>query len=397
MNILHVVPSLSMRTGGPALAVAESARALARAGTRTTIFATDMAYPAGTGDQRAVTQAELPRAVADLDVRLFPARRPYRLAFSPAMLQALRRETGRYDVVHVHSLFLFPQFAAFQQARRAGVPYVVSPRGALDPHLRARSRGIKTIAHVTWQRSMLDHAAALHLTSRAEAELVRDIAPHVPRHVVPNGIDMQRFDGPGDAANFRARYMPDRTGPAVLYHGRISHKKGLDVLMRAFASVAPRVPGATLVIAGPDDERLMPALASLAMALGIRERVVFTGMLAADDVRDALAAAHVWALASRSENFANAFVEAMAAGLPCVVTPHVNIASDAVAAGAAIVAPVEPVAFAREIEQLLGDPDRRASLGERARQFSQRFDWDAVTPQLVAMYESVRALVGVAA
>ena len=99
-------------------------------------------------------------------MRLFAAQAPRRLAFAPAMYRALQDEARRYDVVHIHSLFLFPQFAAYRAAIAADVPYVVSPRGALDPYLRQRGRFVKAAADRLWQRSMLERAAALHVTSR---------------------------------------------------------------------------------------------------------------------------------------------------------------------------------------------------------------------------------------
>ena len=108
--------------------------------------------------------------------------------------------------------------------------------------------------------------------------------------------------------------------------GRISHKKGIDILIRALPAIAERVPDVRLVIVGPDDEGLSRQLAALADAKGIEDLVVFTGMLREDGRLAALAAASVWALPSKTENFGNSVIEAMAAGLPVVVSPAVNLA-----------------------------------------------------------------------
>jgi glycosyltransferase involved in cell wall biosynthesis len=393
MRVLHVVPSLSTRTGGPAVAVARTASALRSRGVTTTIFATDMGR-AVSAPHRAVTDADLPPGLDGIDVRLFPARPPHRMAFAPAMLNALREETRRYDLVHIHSLFLFPQFAAFQQARRAGVPYIVSPRGALDPHMRARNSGVKMLAHALWQRAMLENAAALHFTSYEEARLAASIASRTSRAVVPNGIDWQSYQRLPDARLFRERRLHGHDGPVVLYMGRLSHKKGVDVLIRAFALVLNGAPRATLVIAGPDDERLTPALARLAEAEGIEGRVVFAGMLTGDERLEALAAADVWALPSRTENFANALVEEMAAGRACVISPGVNIAPAITGAAAARVVEAAPQPLATAISRLLADPAECSAIGERARQFARRYDWDAVAPDLIDMY--VRCIAGAA-
>lgn len=386
MKLLHVVPSLSARTGGPAIAVAQSSSALRARGVDVTIFATDMGR-ASSAPHRAVTASALPSGLDNVDVRLFPVRPPHRMAFSPAMLAALRHEVRRFDVVHIHSLFLFPQFAAFQQARRCGVPYIVSPRGALDPHLRIRSQGVKALAHALWQGSMLVNAAALHFTSREEARLASDVAPRTPRAIVSNGIDWQAYRSLPSGTAFRERRLQRTDGPLVLYMGRISHKKGIDVLVRAFALVLRDVPHATLVIAGPDDEGLSPSLARLAAAEGVAGRVVFAGMLHGGQRLEALAAADVFALPSATENFANALVEALAAGCPCVISPGVNISAEIEAAAAAAVAEASPARFASAIVRLLADPAGAAAMGERAAQYARRYDWDAVAPQMIGMYE----------
>lgn len=174
MKVLHALPTLSPRLGGPAMVVVNAARALRPLGWESTIVATDLAHPASWSGRERVTLADIPNG-AGLDARLYPARWPYRLAYSPALARALRELVHEYDVVHIHMLFQYPQFAAYEAARRAGVPYVVAPRGALDPHLRRRSRLVKAVTGLLWQRRMLDAAAALHFTTGEEARLVSDL------------------------------------------------------------------------------------------------------------------------------------------------------------------------------------------------------------------------------
>ncbi len=389
MRVLQVIPNLAARTGGPPVAVVESSLALRDCGVETTIFATDMAEAASAPSHARVGAADLPAGARDLDLRLFPARWPRRLAFSPELYRSLAREAPRYDVVHIHSLFLFPQFAAYRGARTADVPYVVSPRGALDPFLRGRGRAVKAIADTLWQRGMLDSAAALHVTSDDEQRLIADVAPRVTRHVVPNGIRWNAYQQLPSGDAFRARFFAGSTAPIVMFLGRISHKKGLDVLIRAFARVRREIGGCKLAIVGPDDEGLTPSLRSLAGSLGIAAEVVFTGMLQGDEKLGALAAADVWALPSHSENFGNAVIEAMACGLPVVISPHVNIAPQIASTDAGIVAALDEQAFATAIMALLHDRAARDAIGERGRAFARRYDWSAVGPQLASMYDAV--------
>lgn len=386
MRVLHVIPSLATRTGGPAVAVVNACRALEAAGVRTTIAATNMPGPAGAASG-ALT---LPAGSDALDVRMFRAVPPRRLAFSPGLYRMLMREAAHYDAIHVHSLFLFPQFAAYRAARARGVPYVVSPRGALDPCLRPRGRVRKALAHALWQRAFLDHAAALHCTSRAEADALADVSPRVPRYVVPNAVDIAAWTSPGDGAAFRRRWLPDAPdAPLVLCHGRIAAKKRLDVLVRALALLR-REAGVRLVLAGPDDDGLGRGLRALAAAEGVADAVVFTGMVEAGAVRDALAAADVWALPSAGENFGNAVAEALAAGRAVVATPQVEVAVDAAAHGAAIIAGPTPSAFAAAMSALLADRSRRERMAEAARAFVRRYARERVAANLRVMYEERR-------
>lgn len=393
MRVLQVIAGLAARTGGPGVSVVESSLALEDCGVETALFSTDLSGTASAADSgRPIRADELPAGADRLDVRLFPARPPRRLAFSPALDRALAAEVSGYDIVHIHSLFLFPQLAGYRNARRRGVPHVISPRGALDPWLRSRGRARKALTDALWQRRALERAALLHVTSEDEAALIADIAAAVPRAVVPNGIRWAAFQDLPPAEEFRRRHLGDQDGPIVLNLGRISHKKGLDLLVRGFALAAREAPAARLVIAGPDDEGLQAGLAGLAAALGVGDRVTFTGMLRGDDKLAALAAADVWALSSHTENFGVAAVEALAAGVPTVISTAVNIAPEARAAGAAAVCEPTAEAFAGELSALLADEGRRRALGERGREFARRYDWAEIGPRLRAMYE--RALDG---
>ncbi len=391
MKVLHVVPGLAARSGGVAVGVVEFCLGLASCSVETTIVSTDLAATAAARPRGRVRRDELPAGAAELDVRLFPARWPYRLAFSPALARALRSEVGRYDVVHVHSLFLFPELAAYRTAIRHGIPYVVSLHGMLDPYLRRRGRLRKAAAGIVWQRDLLERAALLHLTTEDEARLVADVAPAVPRAVVPNGIDWARFENLAGAAEFRVRRLRGYRGPVVLCLGRISHKKGLDVLIRAFALASREAADSRLVIAGPDDEGLVPRLAALAVREGVAARVVFTGVLHAEERLAALAAADVFALPSHTENFGLAVAEALAAGLPTVISPAVNIAPEVERERAGVVCEPTPEALASEIAVLLRDGERRRALGARGRAFARRYDRAAVGAALARMYADVVA------
>jgi glycosyltransferase involved in cell wall biosynthesis len=389
MRVLHVIPSLAARTGGPAVTAVETARVVSARGVESVVFSTNLGYPAQAWNPTAVAPSDLVPGSSEVDVRLFPTQRPHRLAYSPALRRSLRKEVSRYDVVHIHSLYLYPQFAAFTEAARCNVPYVVCLHGALDPWLRHRGRVRKSLAELFWQRRMLARAAALHFTVEEEARLAADVAPAVPRVIVPNGVRWADFARLPSDVDFRTRLLKGHRGPVVLFLGRLAQKKGLDVLIQAFALCARRFPEAMLVIAGPDDEGLRPRLVSVAEREGVAEQVVFTGLLLGEEKLGAMSAAAVWVLSSHTEAFTIAVIEALAAGLPTVISTAVNLAPEIDSARAGIVCDISPQSFADAIGSLLRDEKRRLDLGKRAREFARGYDWSALAPQILGMYEEV--------
>jgi glycosyltransferase involved in cell wall biosynthesis len=371
------------------MSVVESSLALRECGVEATIFATDLAEAASAPSHRRAGPSDLGRGTGGLEIQLFPARRPYRLAFSPLLSRALAIRVANYDIVHIHSLYLFPQYAAYREATRQGIPFVVAPCGALDPYLRSRNRKIKAVTDFLWQRRMLHSASAIHYKTHDEARLASDLSLKSPSVVVPNGIRVADFENLPPADAFRAKHARGQSGPLVLFLGRLSHKKGLDILIRAFAEVRERLPDALLVIAGPDDEGLTVRLKNVAHLVRAESQVVFTGMLGNGERREALAAADVWVLPSHTENFGNAVLEAMASGLPSVISPAVNISADAQAAGAAIVADPTPQVFADAIIRVLEDEKEAAEVSARGREFARRYDWTSVAPRWAKMYSDV--------
>lgn len=386
MRILHILPLITARAGGPVAFATEGAESLAALGVSSTLFATNLGQSPSAGTRRRVSSEELPANAPRLDLHLFPVQTPHRVAFSPSMARRLSHMVQDFDIVHIHSLWLFPQFAGQWAARRAGVPYVVSPHGALDPYLRQHGRLRKALTDAAWQRRMLRNAVLLHITTEQEGELIKDIAPCTPRYTVPVGVWTDRFQTAGDGARFRSRFLGGHDGHIVLFLGRITYKKGIDLLISAFAHVASASDSVVLVVAGPDDEDLRPSLERLAHDRGIGHRVVFTGPLYQADRADAFAATTVWALSSYTENFGVAVMEALAAGIPTIVSSEVNLADVIREHDAGIVATTDPEDFGAALSRLLQDKQRRADLKSRGPMLAARYDWSAVAPRLAAMY-----------
>jgi glycosyltransferase involved in cell wall biosynthesis len=390
MKVLQVVPWLVLRAGGTSVVVVGLARALQQLGVDVTIYTTDVAVPAQASDlRRGVTLDDLPAGASELDIKFFPIKHPYRFVYSPDLQQEIARNADCFDAVHIHSLFLHPQYAAWRESNRAGIPLVVSPHGALDPYLRRNSRLQKRVVDVLWQRRMFDNASAIHLTSQEESDLISDLAFRAPHRVIPIGIDVNAFSQLPSGQPFRDRYFGGSSSPLVVSHGRITEKKGLDILVSALPAIRQKHPGTLLALVGPDDEGISEALKTEAVRLGLADAIAFPGTLAGDDLLSALSAADVWALPSHTENFGLALVEAMAAGRAVVTSPHVNIAASAQADDALVMVENTPERVAEAINSLLDNPELRQTLGQNAHEFAWRYDWTRIAEHFASLYESI--------
>src|SRR5262249_15818379 len=188
------------------------------------------------GPNNSPVPTETPVDMEGVQVRYFPCPLLRRLYWAPTLGQELRREVAKFDAVHLHSVFLFPTWAAARAASKAGVPYVLSPRGMLVRDLIARRSWLAKSAWIQIiEKSNLEEAAAIHLTSHLEAAELQRFGWHLPRiAVIPNGIDEPSHCDLEIATDVKAITAEQ---PLVLFLGRLSWKKGLDRLLRAFAYV----------------------------------------------------------------------------------------------------------------------------------------------------------------
>ena len=386
MRILHVVPSYhpAVRYGGPIVSVHALCKALAQRGHEVHVFTTNV-----DGKANSDVPLGVPVDMDGVKVWYFPVPFLRRLFWSPRMGRALRLQMPSFDMVHTHSVFLWPTWAAARAATRHGVPYVVAPRGMLVADLiKRKSRLLKTAWIRLIGRGNLEHAAAIHVTSRIEGDdLARFGMRLPPLRIVPNGVDA----APADTANgtVAADIAALTAGPRyLLFIGRINWKKGLDRLIPAMAQLTAQLPDLQLLVAGNDEEAYQPVLEALARQHGVQQRVRFIGPAYGADKLALLRHATALVVPSYSENFGNVVLEAMAAGCPVVVTPEMGVADIVRESGSGIVVNGDPAALAACIAQMVSDPDALEKMSVNGRSIvARQFGWDAVALQMEAVYQ----------
>jgi glycosyltransferase involved in cell wall biosynthesis len=251
-----------------------------------------------------------------------------------------------------------------------------------------RNRFAKSAWIYLIEKSNLEHASAIHVTSELEAAELLRFNWQLPQVVtISNGVDDPESATGSTGVSIDIQQLADGQ-PLVLFLGRISWKKGLDRLLKAFALVDH----GKLAIAGTDDEHLVPQLRQLAQTLQIGHRVKFLPRtVLGRDKEHLFAAARLFVLPSYSENLGNTVLEAMRRGVPVVVTPEVGAAEIVHEARGGIVVHGDPEQLSKAISRLTNDMALARGMGEAGRQYvEQKYGWRQIAAQMEALYESLR-------
>jgi len=380
-----VIPSLSRVHGGPSNAIWSIARSIAPLGATVTVVSTD---DDGPGRRLSLESREsLRNSAQGVEVVLLRRTGEFYTASAPGLLWLMKNIT-HFDVIHVHALFSFMPVVAAWLARLRGVPYVIRPLGTLGAYgLSARRRWLKKLSLMLCERPLLRGAAAVHCTSDAEQFDVLAVCPTARTVVIP--LSVPPFE-PASDADARALLGARYGGPVVLFLSRLDRKKNVEVLLEAFALLAPLQTDATLLIAGDGERDYVTSLRARAEALGLAAQVIWAGRLDGVAKAAAFTAATVFALPSHSENFGIAAAEALAAGVPCVLSPGVAIAAKVGEAGAGRVADMTPRATADALAVYLDSVEMRSAASVAAKRIAvSEYSPEAMGDRLVTLYRRI--------
>ena len=374
MRVVHVsayyAPAFTY--GGPPRSIHGLCRALRARGVDVEVCTTDANGP------EALPASVVRQGVYEgVPVGYFPRSWPTGIIGSRALAAALRAALPDADLLHIHGLWNRVVWAAAREARRAGVPYVLSPRGMLEPGALARRRIRKRIAWALVERATVAGAALLHATSDAEAETLRALDRRPEIVCLPNGVELPPAT-PRVAAE-----------PVIVFLGRLHPIKRLDLLVDAFARVRASGRRAELVIAGPDEAGLRRRLE--ARVPDVAGSISWPGALDEEGKHELLARAAALVLCSDAESFGLSAAEAMAAAVPVVVTRTCPWA-DVEAHGAGFWVEQDAGAIAGALMRLLDYPEAARAMGGRGRDLIERkYRWDVVAADMERCYAGLLA------
>jgi glycosyltransferase involved in cell wall biosynthesis len=298
----------------------------------------------------------------------------------------LRTLVEGHDLVHVHGIWRPHLLQATRVARANSRPFVISPHGMLSTWSMAQ-KSFKKRAALRWGwRTALKEAAFVHVLNDDESQAVSLVCNPQRMVTLPNGVNLEEVTWQPDWDMVWKRFPALRDTRYVVFVGRLHHSKGLDILASAFAAVVGQVPDVHLVVMGPEfgaGESFCHQIRSL----GIESRVHVLGAVYGTDKVALLQHAQCFCLPSRQEGFSMAIIEAMALGLPVVITESCHF-PEAAEVGAGEVVPLDSRAVAGALVRLLQDDIVRARCGVAARDLTRaRYQWTAIAQGFLEAYQ----------
>ncbi len=382
MKVLHVVPSLDDTMGGSihaAVSICSGLNSFAvgiDASIASTVAPDDQL---GYLDQWSAEPAHV-----------FARTAPRARFYSRGLRRWLAESVSDYELVHIHGVFQAPALMTGLACRRRGVPYVVQPHGQLDPFDLEKHRLVKRVLGPLAFRRLLAESSGVITTASTEADRLHMFGADPPRYVAPLGVRFDQATGDGPLLRRELGIPPEAT--VLLFLGRIDPKKGLDLLIQALARIRHDCPSVVLILAGDGEADYKRHIAALIESHDLQTLVVEVGFVTGSRKMDVLAASDLFVLPSRNENFGIAIVEALAAGLPVLISTEVYIHDMLEQEEVGVVCRPTVDSLSATLEVIIADGERRSGMASRARSAAARhFSLEAAASALTDVYRHVLA------
>ncbi len=379
-HVVHVISSVDPRAGGTTSQLVSLVKAQVELGMTVTVISTysqDFDPSAAEAMQNAGAYIELVGPCTAV------------MAWHPKISRVLRDTVVNGNLLHIHGLWEEIQHRAAVIARENNIPYLFSLHGTLEPWSMQQSRLKKQIYMAVRMKKNLAEASALHYSDGLEQELTQDWRLNTPAIVQSYAIDLSPFDRLPSGDMFRRAFPALGDAPYALFLGRLHPRKGLDILIQAFAAGAPA--DTKLVLAGPSGQDGYPEeLKKLAEEYKIADRVIFPGMVEGNIRSAAYADARVFVMPSHSDNFGTAAIESLACGTPVIISDHVGMSRQIALNSVGDVVAVSLSPLADAIGKWMNDPEKCKTVGLAGREWVFRnFDAKACALAWSQHYEDI--------
>lgn len=299
-----------------------------------------------------------------------------KIAYSPYFKLDIKK-LGDYDIYHAQGVWLYYTYALIDVAREKQKPYLITPRGMLYPQDIAKSSTMFKKLSLWWRlKNDLNRAACVHVTCDDEMHYCRDLGITSPMAVIPNPVEIIDYKEQKQDEIFRLGYL-----------GRLSPRKNVESLIRAFAQLGSKASDSELIIIGGGDDKYEQFLKSEVSRLNLHN-VRFMGFLSGDAKNEAIASCSVLAMPSEFENLGNVILEGLVRGIPCIATkgaPWSELESKK--CGWWVDYSQDAITQAIDAAMSTSVPELK-SMGQRGRQLmEERYSVDAVAQSMKLLYE----------
>ena len=386
MRILMVVPALGAVYGGPSKSVLELTQAIGNLGINSGI-SIDVVTTNANGNEKLEVPLHTWIDKENYRVQYFSYWDILDYKFTISLTSWLFKNVQNYSLVHTNAIFSYPTLPVYWACQFHRIPYVITPRGMLEPWALAYKAWKKNLYFSLLEKPALKKASCIHMLASTEAERIKPIGLTTPVVVVPNGIHRSQFEIQHDPLIFYKQFPETKEKKLIIFLGRIDPKKGLDLLTIAFKKIHQQFKDTHLVIAGPDNVNYTAVVKKDLTDNDCLEAVTFTGIITGELKYSALAAASIYVAPSYSEGFSMSVLEGMAAGLPCVITTGCNFPE---ASEVAKIVNIDSEEITNAIVSLLENPEQAKVMGDRARKLIlENYTWDQIAAKMVAIYSKI--------
>jgi len=382
MKVLHVIPSISSKRGGPSKAVVDMVKALRLEGidasiltTSDNVFYQEASYPEGIWFE----YQEVPVLMYSCVGSCYRQIREFLI--SPGLTMWLVKNIHNYDIIHVHALFSFPSTVTMIIARLKGVPYIIRTIGQLNAWSLKQSYWMKRIMLAVVEKANIDGSIGVHVTSSSEEEDVRKLALNA--EVLNLGLGVNRPERSNLSSSLNQKQQT-----IFLFLSRLHPKKQLENLLEAFYILQYKHDRADwlLYIAGDGDPSYVQKLRELANELNLESKITWMGHVTGVKKESVLADSDWFVLPSASENFGISAVEALAFGVPVILSKEVGIADLVSNYRAGIIAPESPEQLSDVLRKAIDGPTFEMK-NAAFLLVDEVFSWKKVIMKLIAFYK----------
>jgi glycosyltransferase involved in cell wall biosynthesis len=388
LRILQIVPSISLVYGGPSQMVLGLSKALASQGADVTVLTTDS--NGDIGQPPLDVPIDRPVEQDGYQIRYFHCSPFRRYKFSLRLLRWLAAHAAEFDLAHIHALFSPISSAAARVAYAQHLPYLLRPLGTLDPADLRKKWRLKQIYVALLERSNIAHAEAIHFTSAQEAKISERFGVTTRDLVMPLGVEPPvKVADPEQVLSELG--IPVKR-PLILFLSRVDPKKGLDLLLPALQRLQAEGVDFHFVLAGanPQDPAYEAQIRAEIQTSSLVDCTTIAGFVGGDRKAALLQTADLFVLPSYYENFGIAVAEAMAAGVPVVISDQVHIWDQVQQAEAGWLSTCDVDALTQTLRLALQEPTERQRRGTCAQAWAmQHYSWQAIAQQMIQTYEQI--------